>query len=130
MTCQPTETPEDIDISALRARYRRERDKRLRGEGSKQYVEASADYAEFWENDPHSDHVAREPLSLDVEVVVLGGGFAGLIVAARLKQAGIDDVRILEMGGDFGGVWYWNRYPGIECDNESYCYVPLLEELD
>jgi monoamine oxidase len=63
-------------------------------------------------------------------VVVLGGGFAGLIAAARLTEAGVAGVRIVEMGGDFGGVWYWNRYPGIQCDNESYCYVPLLEELD
>ncbi|MET0704572.1 MAG: NAD(P)/FAD-dependent oxidoreductase [Mycobacterium sp.] len=120
----------DIDIEELRKKYRAERDKRLRPEGSRQYVEATDEFAEFWETDPHSPPVIREPLSDNVDVVVLGGGFAGLIAAARLRQAGVTDVRIIEMGGDFGGVWYWNRYPGIQCDNESYCYVPLLEELD
>ena len=130
MTCEPTVTPDDLDVPALREKYRQERDKRLRREGSRQYVETSAEFAEFWETDPHSEPVVREPIEDNVEVVVLGGGFAGLIAAARLKQAGVEDVRIIEMGGDFGGVWYWNRYPGIQCDNESYCYIPLLEELD
>ncbi len=73
---------------------------------------------------------AREPIVEDIDVAVLGGGFAGLLSGAYLKKAGVDDVRIIELGGDFGGVWYWNRYPGIQCDNESYCYVPLLEELN
>ena len=72
----------------------------------------------------------RDPIAEDIDVAVLGGGFAGLLSAAHLKKAGVDDVRIIEMAGDFGGVWYWNRYPGIQCDNESYCYIPLLEELD
>jgi cyclohexanone monooxygenase len=130
MTCEPTATPDDLDLDALREKYRSERDKRLREEGSKQYVEATDDFAQFWEVDPHSPPVLREPLSDNVDVVVLGGGFAGLIAAARLTEAGVAGVRIIEMGGDFGGVWYWNRYPGIQCDNESYCYVPLLEELD
>jgi cyclohexanone monooxygenase len=130
MHCEPTPTPKDIDIEALRERYRHERDKRLRPEGSKQYVEAVDEFAQFWETDPHSPPMVRDPANGDVDVVVLGGGFAGLITAARLKQAGVPDVRIIEMGGEFGGVWYWNRYPGIQCDNESYCYVPLLEELD
>ena len=130
MHCEPTPTPKDIDAKALRERYRHERDKRLRPEGSKQYVEATDEFAQFWETDPHSPPMVRDPANDDVDVVVLGGGFAGLITAARLKQAGVSDIHIIEMGGDFGGVWYWNRYPGIQCDNESYCYVPLLEELD
>ena len=70
------------------------------------------------------------PISADIDVAVLGGGFGGLLSAAHLKKAGVEDVRIIELGGDFGGVWYWNRYPGIQCDNESYCYIPMLEELD
>ena len=61
---------------------------------------------------------------------MLGGGIAGLLAGAYLKKAGVDDVRVIEMGGDFGGVWYWNRFPGIQCDNDAYCYIPLLEELD
>jgi cyclohexanone monooxygenase len=129
MTCEETQTPVDLDIPALREKYRVERDKRLRTEGSKQYVETSDSFAEFWETDPHTPPVERAPIVEDVDVVVLGGGFAGLIAAARLKQAGVRSLRVVEMGGDFGGVWYWNRYPGIQCDNDSYCYIPLLEEL-
>jgi cyclohexanone monooxygenase len=130
MDCPPTQTPDDIDIDALREKYRQERDKRLRAEGSKQYVELSGEFADFYETDPYTPPVEREPISADIDVAVLGGGFAGLLCAAHLKRAGVDDVRIIELGGDFGGVWYWNRFPGIQCDNESYCYVPLLEELN
>ncbi|MEQ1784880.1 MAG: NAD(P)/FAD-dependent oxidoreductase, partial [Hyphomonadaceae bacterium] len=71
----------------------------------------------------------RAPMFDDVDVVVVGGGFGGLLAGARLKQAGIEDVRIIEKGGDFGGTWYWNRYPGAACDIESYVYLPLLEEV-
>ena len=70
----------------------------------------------------------RDPISEVVEVVVVGGGFSGLLTAIALREAGIDDVRILEKGSDFGGTWYWNRYPGLTCDVESYIYMPLLEE--
>ena len=63
-------------------------------------------------------------------MAVLGGGIAGLLAGAYLKKAGVDDVHIIEMAGDFGGVWYWNRFPGIQCDNDAYCYIPMLEELD
>jgi cyclohexanone monooxygenase len=131
MTCeQPTQTPDDVDIGALREKYRHEREKRLRTEGSKQYVELEDDFAGYYEVDPHSPPLVRNPITDDIDVAVVGGGFAGLLCAAHLKKAGVDGVRIIELGGDFGGVWYWNRYPGIQCDNESYCYVPLLEELD
>jgi cyclohexanone monooxygenase len=128
--CHPTQTPDDIDLPALREKYRQERDKRLRLEGSKQYVELSNDFAEFYEVDLHTPPVVRDPISADIGVAVLGGGFAGLLAAAHLKKAGVQDVRVIEMGGDFGGVWYWNRFPGIQCDNDAYCYMPLLEELD
>ncbi len=36
---------------------------------------------------------------------------------------------MIEVAGDFGGTWYWNRYPGVQCDIESYIYLPLLEQL-
>ncbi len=78
--------------------------------------------------DPYTEPVDRPPLRDDVTVAIVGGGFAGLITGARLRQAGIDDIRIIEKGGDFGGTWYWNRYPGAQCDVESYVYLPLLEE--
>src|SRR5262249_3948969 len=124
--CAPTQTPEDIDIAALREKYRHEREKRLRAEGSKQYIELTDAFAEYYETDPLPPPVIRNAISEDIDVAVLGGGIAGLLSAAYLKKAGVEDVRIIEMGGDFGGVWYWNRFPGIQCDNDSYCYIPLL----
>ncbi|CAJ1503746.1 NAD(P)/FAD-dependent oxidoreductase [[Mycobacterium] kokjensenii] len=128
--CSPTQTPDDFDIEALRAKYAAERAKRVRSDGSGQYLELKDDFVEFAEVDPHTEVTPREPIDADIEVVVLGGGIAGLLAGAYLKKAGVGDVRIIEMGGDFGGVWYWNRFPGIQCDNDAYCYVPLLEELD
>jgi cyclohexanone monooxygenase len=130
MKCAPTDTPQDIDLAALREKYDQERNKRLRKEGSAQYAHTTGDLADFWEADPHAPPVQRAPISQDMDVAVIGGGFAGLIVGAQLKQAGVEEVHIIDMAGDFGGVWYWNRYPGIQCDNESYTYIPLLEELN
>ncbi|MEB3030189.1 flavin-containing monooxygenase [[Mycobacterium] nativiensis] len=128
--CAPTRTPDDFDIDALRAKYAAERAKRVRADGSSQYLELKDDFVEFAEVDPHTAVTPREPIDADIEVVVLGGGIAGLLAGAYLKKAGVADVRVIEMGGDFGGVWYWNRFPGIQCDNDAYCYVPMLEELD
>jgi len=128
--CAPTETPDDIDIDALREKYRQEREKRLRPEGSKQYIELEGELAEYYEIDPYTPLVARDPITDDVNVAILGGGIAGLLTGAYLKKAGVQDIRVIEMGGDFGGVWYWNRFPGIQCDNDAYCYIPLLEDLD
>jgi cation diffusion facilitator CzcD-associated flavoprotein CzcO len=115
------------DREALRQRYLAERDKRLRPDGPDQYIEMTGEYGHFIE-DPYVEPEPREPLTDEVTVALVGGGFAGLITAARLVQAGITDVRIIEKGGDFGGTWYWNRYPGAQCDVESYIYLPLLEE--
>ncbi|MBW8486365.1 flavin-containing monooxygenase [Actinomadura parmotrematis] len=125
--CTPTETP-DIDHEALRAKYLAERDKRIRPEGQRQYLVTEDGFAGYYADDPYTPSVPREPIAEDVDVVVLGGGWAGLVAAARIKQAGVTDLRIIELGGDFGGVWYWNRYPGIQVDTDSYCYLPLLEE--
>ena len=129
-TCGPTQTPDDIDIDALREKYLFERDKRLRPEGSKQYLELKDDFAEFAEVDPHTAVTPRTPLDADIDVAVLGGGITGLLAGAYLKKSGVEDVHVIEMGGDFGGVWYWNRFPGIQCDNDAYCYIPMLEELN
>ena len=117
----------EIDAAALRAKYRAERDKRLRDEGNEQYIEPKGRFAHFLD-DPYVERVEREPLFDDTTVVFIGGGFSGLCTGARLKQAGIDDVRIIEGGGDFGGAWYWNRYPGAMCDTAAMVYLPLLEE--
>ena len=53
-----------------------------------------------------------------------------MLAAVRLQEAGITNFRIIEKAGDFGGTWYWNRYPGAQCDIEGYLYLPLLEELN
>ena len=127
--CGPTDVPQDVDIDALRERYRAERDKRLRRDGSAQYLELTGNLTDFYEIDPYTTVVERDPIREDADVVILGGGFAGLLAGAYLKKAGVDGVRVIEMAGDFGGVWYWNRFPGIQCDNDSYCYIPMLEEL-
>ena len=129
-TCGPTQTPDDIDIDALRDKYTHERGKRMREDGASQYLELKDDFAELAEVDPHTPVTPRTPINEDIEVAVLGGGIAGLLAGAYLKKAGVDDVHIIEMAGDFGGVWYWNRFPGIQCDNDAYCYIPMLEELD
>jgi cyclohexanone monooxygenase len=119
----------DFDPEALRARYRRERDKRIREDGEHQYLEAAGELARFAEHDPYADPgFERDPVDLELDVVVIGAGFSGLMTAARLKERGITNFRVIESGGDFGGTWYWNRYPGAQCDIESYCYLPLLEE--
>jgi cyclohexanone monooxygenase len=119
----------DFDPQALREKYRIERDKRIREDGENQYIEAASQFAHYAEDDPYVDPgYERAPLDLDIDVVVIGAGFSGLMTGARLKERGITDFRIIEAGGDFGGTWYWNRYPGAQCDIESYCYLPLLEE--
>lgn len=117
-----------FDPAALRERYRVERAKRLRVEGSAQYRRVTEDLSHFVE-DPYTPRTEREAVTDYVEVAVIGGGFAGLLLGARLRQAGVEDLRIIERGGDFGGTWYWNRYPGAGCDTESYIYLPLLEEV-
>ena len=117
----------NVDHDALRERYRLERDKRLRPDGNDQYLEPSGKFA-YMVDDPYVERVEREPCFDEVTVALIGGGFSGLCVGARLKQAGIDDVRIIEVGGDFGGAWYWNRYPGAMCDTAAMVYLPLLEE--
>ncbi len=112
---------------ALLVRYRAERDRRLRPDGNDQYLEPRGRYAHFVD-DPYVARVERAPRFDEVTVAFIGGGFAGLVTGARLKQAGIDDFQIIEGGGDFGGVWYWNRYPGAMCDTAAMVYLPLLEE--
>ena len=119
----------DFDPDDLRAKYRQERDKRVRSDGNAQYVEVTGKFAHYLDDPYVKPGFTRAPLTDSVNVVVIGGGFGGLLAGARFHEAGIKDVRIIESGGDFGGTWYWNRYPGAQCDIESYCYLPLIEEL-
>jgi cation diffusion facilitator CzcD-associated flavoprotein CzcO len=116
-----------IDHDALRIKYREERDKRLRPDGNDQYLEPTGRFASMLD-DPYTERIERAPRFDEVTVALIGGGFSGLCVGARLAQAGIDDVCIIEVGGDVGGAWYWNRYPGAMCDTAAMIYLPLLEE--
>ena len=118
-----------FDPDVMRERYRVEREKRLRTDGNDQYVEVTGEFSRYVHDPYVEDRVERAPLTDEVDVVVIGGGFGGLQMGARLREAGVRDLRIIEKGGDFGGTWYWNRYPGAQCDIESYIYLPLLEEV-
>lgn len=119
-----------IDQVALRAKYRSERDKRLRPEGLGQFVRIDRDHYHAYEEDPGlAAPVRREPLTDQVEIAVIGAGFGGLLLGAELRKAGFASPRFIDRAGDFGGVWYWNRYPGAACDTEAPIYLPMLEEL-
>jgi cyclohexanone monooxygenase len=119
-----------FDPDALREKYREERDKRLRPDANEQYVEVTAEFS-LYVDDPYVEPgFTREALFDEVDVAIIGGGFGGLLMGARLRQAGVERIRLIEKAGDVGGTWYWNRYPGAMCDVESYVYLPLLEEMN
>ena len=121
-------TGEALEVDELREHYRTEREKRLRADGTAQYRELKDDYEAF-DRDPFADpDFSREPVADYVDVLIVGGGFAGMLAAINLGKLGVHNVRIVDKAGDFGGTWYWNRYPGCMCDVESYTYLPLLEE--
>ncbi len=118
-----------LDKKKLKQKYREERDKRLRADGNDQYIQLKGQLAHYLD-DPYTSVKERAAVTDHVTVAFIGGGFAGLVTCARLVEAGITDVRIIEKGGDFGGTWYWNRYPGAQCDTASFVYMPLLEETE
>ena len=115
---------------SLRAKYRlRARQAAARGRQCAQYQEVADEFASYTD-DPYTEWTERDPLQRRGQVAIIGGGFGGLLMGGRLREAGFNDLRVIEQAGDFGGTWYWNRYPGAMCDVESYCYLPLLEELN
>ena len=119
-----------FDPDVLKAKYIAEREKRVTKEGNRQYESTEGVFANF-DKDPWVDPgFTRAPIVEHTEVIIVGGGFGGLLAGARLNEAGITDIRVVEEGGDFGGTWYWNRYPGAMCDIDSYIYLPLIEELN
>ena len=124
----PTPAELGFDPADLRQKYATEREKRLRADGNNQYQEITGKHAHY-NADPYvAPGFTRPALQEELDAVIVGGGFGGLLAAARLQEAGITNIRIIEKAGDFGGTWYWNRYPGAQCDIESYVYLPLLEE--
>ena len=122
---EPLSAP--IDLDAIRARYAHERDRRIRLDGTRQYRSAAGEFG-YYAKDPYTPFTERGPKTDRVEVLVIGAGFGGLLAGASLRRAGVESLRLMDEAGDVGGTWYWNRYPGVRCDIESYVYMPLLEE--
>ncbi|KQH81222.1 monooxygenase [Mycobacterium gordonae] len=118
-----------FDVEALRQKYAQERNRRLRPDGIAQYVEIAGEFARFAADPWADDDFTREPVTDEVDVAIVGAGFGGLLTGVRLRQLGVESIRLIDRAADVGGTWYWNRYPGIACDVESYVYIPLLEEL-
>lgn len=116
-----------FDKAAIKQKYSDERAKRLRADGNDQYQRLEGRFRDM-AVDPHTPLLERDPVRDHVTFAFVGSGFSGLVVAARLKEAGIEDVRLIDKGGDVGGTWYWNRYPGARCDTAAMIYLPLLEE--
>jgi len=108
------------------ARYRDFKEARR---GAADYISLEGEFSKYLEDAYSADPIPREALDDNCEILVVGAGFAGLLLWYKLRAAGFTDVRFCEKGGDVGGTWYWNRYPGIACDVEAYSYLPLLEEM-
>ncbi|MFD1813297.1 flavin-containing monooxygenase [Rhodococcus gannanensis] len=124
----PGPQPDSFDPEWVRAKHAFERAKRLRTDAVDQFIEVTAEFSHY-ADDPYTAFAERDPVSDEVEVLIIGAGLGSLLAAVRLRQAGFEDIRIVDKAGDVGGTWYWNRYPGAQCDIESYIYLPLLEEL-
>jgi cation diffusion facilitator CzcD-associated flavoprotein CzcO len=119
-----------FDQDAVHAKYLAERDRRLIP-GRAAIRDLTADeYVAGYRADPFTAVAERNPVSDDPDVVIVGGGIAGILAGAHLRKAGVARIRIVDAAGGMGGTWYWNRYPGVMCDVESYQYLPMLEELD
>jgi len=117
------------DPEAVRAKYLAERDKRLvPGRADIRDLQTDERFARY-RDDPFTPVIERDPVADDVDVVIVGGGIAGILAGAQLRKAGVERIRIIDQAGGIGGTWYWNRYPGVMCDIESYIYLPMLEEF-
>ena len=129
MKKQPITYQDGTTKQSLRVKYAQERDKRIRTEGNDQYITLEGQLS-YYKKDPYVENVPRKSIHDHVKFAYIGGGFAGLCTGAGLVQNGTNpnDIRIVEKGGDVGGTWYWNRYPGAMCDTAAIVYMPLLEE--
>jgi cation diffusion facilitator CzcD-associated flavoprotein CzcO len=125
-----SESAAHYDPEAVRAKYLAERDKRLvPGRASIRDLQTDEFFARY-RDDPFTPLTERKPVADDVDVVIVGGGIAGVLAGAHLRKAGLEHIRIIDQAGGIGGTWYWNRYPGVMCDVEASIYLPMLEELD
>lgn len=126
LTTLPPPPPGAVFNADEQKRYREFKEAR---QGAADYMALEGQFAKYLEDVYSAPPVPREALADECEILVIGAGFGALLLWYRLMQAGFTDVRFCEKGGDVGGTWYWNRYPGIACDVESYSYLPLLEEM-
>jgi cyclohexanone monooxygenase len=122
----PPPPPGAVFNAEEQAKYRQYKEAR---KGVADYVALEGDFARYLEDVYSAPPVERDTLTDECDVLIVGAGFSALILWYKLKKAGFNDVRVCEKGGDVGGTWYWNRYPGVACDVESYSYMPLLEEM-
>ncbi|HXA75058.1 MAG TPA: NAD(P)/FAD-dependent oxidoreductase, partial [Acidimicrobiales bacterium] len=119
-----------FDKETVRAKYLAERDRRLvEGRSEIRDLQRDAHFSNY-RDDPFTPRIERGPVNDEVDVLIVGGGIAGVLAGANLRKAGIERIRIVDQAGGVGGTWYWNQYPGVMCDVESYMYIPLLEEFD
>ncbi len=125
----PHSTAANYDPEAVRAKYLAERDKRLVPHRADIRDLRTDEYFAGYRDDPFTPLIERDPVADEVDVVIVGGGIAGVLAGAHLRKAGLGRIRIIDQAGGIGGTWYWNRYPGVMCDVESYIYLPMLEEL-
>lgn len=126
LTTLPPPPPGAVFNAEEQAKYREFKESRR---GAADYMTMDGEFAKYLEDVYSADPIEREALTDECEILVVGAGFAGLLLWYKLRNAGFNDVRFCEKGGDVGGTWYWNRYPGIACDVEAYSYLPLLEEM-
>ena len=129
MKCEPTQTPDGHRYSCAEGEVPPGAREAPAYRWPETVFQADTGICRDYAADPHKPVKPRDPISEDIDVAILGAGWGGIMAAYHLKQAGVTNFRNVDPAGDFGGVWYWNRYPGIQCDNESYCYLPLLEEI-
>jgi cation diffusion facilitator CzcD-associated flavoprotein CzcO len=131
-TGEPSSMPQSY-YDDIKTKFAEARDVRLkfRPEGQSQYTSDLTGQLAKYEIDPYAEDTStRDPINDEVEVLFIGGGFSALLTAARLRERGVESIRIVERGADVGGTWYWNRYPGAACDVPSYDYLPLLDEME
>ena len=118
-----------FDRDAVNRKYAEERSKRaLEGRAATRDLNVDEHFSSY-RDDPFTPYVERDPIDDEVDVAIIGAGLAGVLAGADLRANGIERIRLIDGAGGIGGTWYWNRYPGVMCDVESYVYMPKLEEV-